>query len=108
MLVLTTPNASGLGNALAALAGFEVNHPDHVALFSCRTLTALLERHGWSVVEIRTYVPRVKATGERSRKVRMLRAGGAGLRWLELAAGRLGRPFAADGLIMVARRAVAT
>jgi predicted TPR repeat methyltransferase len=105
LLVLTTPNASGLGNALAALAGFEVNHPDHVALFSCRTLTALLERHRWSIVQIRTYVPRVKPTAERSGRARALRAGAAGLRWIELVAGALGRPFAADGLIMVARRA---
>jgi 2-polyprenyl-3-methyl-5-hydroxy-6-metoxy-1,4-benzoquinol methylase len=104
-LVLTTPNASGLGNALAALVGFEVNHPDHVTLFSCRTLTALLERRGWTVREIRTYVPKVKATGRDSRRELALRAGAAGLRWLELAAGGLGRPFAADGLIMVAGHA---
>jgi 2-polyprenyl-3-methyl-5-hydroxy-6-metoxy-1,4-benzoquinol methylase len=102
-LVLTTPNASGLGNALAAFAGFEVNHPDHVALFSCCTLTALLERHGWSVLEVRTYVPRVKATA-RSGRARALRAVATVLRWLELAAGGLGRPFVADGLILVARR----
>lgn len=103
LLVLTTPNASGLGNAVAALAGYEVNHPDHVALFSCRTLSALLERHGWSVVQIRTYLPAVKPTSDRSGKARLLRAGVTGLRWIESAAGHLGRPFAADGLILVAR-----
>jgi 2-polyprenyl-3-methyl-5-hydroxy-6-metoxy-1,4-benzoquinol methylase len=103
LLVLTTPNASGLGNALGALAGYEVNHPDHVALFSCHTLTALVERHDWFVVEIRTYVPRIKTTDAPSWKSRLLRVGGAGLQLIERAAGRVGRPFVADGLIMVAR-----
>ena len=88
---------------MAALAGYEVNHPDHVTLFSCRTLTALLERHGWSIATIATYVPRIKPTSDGSGRARLLRAGGTGLRWLEHAAGRLGRPFAADGLIAVAR-----
>ena len=46
-LVITTPNSSGLLNAgAAAQAGYEVNHPDHVTLYSCFTLTNLLERHG--------------------------------------------------------------
>lgn len=104
LLVLTTPNASGLGNASAALAGYEMQHPDHLTLFSCRTLTTLLERHDWSVVQVATYVPRLKPLAERpSRKVRLLRGAGAGLLWVERALGRLGRPFAADGLIVLAR-----
>lgn len=104
LLVLTTPNASGLGNALAALAGYELQHPEHVTLYSCRTLTTLLAHHGWSIVEICTYVPRLKPLAERpSGRVRVLRGGGAALLGLERALGRLGRPFAADGLIVVAR-----
>ena len=43
-LVLTTPNASGVLNGQAALAGFEINHPDHVAMFSWRTLHAIGRR----------------------------------------------------------------
>ena len=59
--IITTPNASGLLNAgAAALVGYEVNHPDHVTLYSCFTLANLLERHGWEVVEVATYVPAVK------------------------------------------------
>jgi SAM-dependent methyltransferase len=103
LLALTTPNACGLGNALAALAGYEVNHPDHVTLFSCRTLTTLLERHGWTVEETRTYVPEVKKRHDASPRSRLLRVASLSLRSLERLAGRLGRPFVADGLIMVAR-----
>ena len=38
LLVVTTPNASGLVNAAALLGNLEVNHPDHVALYTCTTL----------------------------------------------------------------------
>lgn len=103
LLVLTTPNASGLGNALAALAGYEINHPDHVTLFSCRTLMTMLERHGWTTIEVRTYVPILKPKANLSGRLRLLRAGAMALLWLQRTAGHLGRPFAADGLIMVAR-----
>jgi hypothetical protein len=103
-LALTTPNASGLFNALGALAGLEVNHPDHVVLFSCQTLTALLERHGWSVSMVRTYISIIKPSTERSVRARLLQTAGATLRRFEMIAARLGRPFAADGLIVVARR----
>ena len=60
-LILTTPNASGLLNGFAAMAGAEINHPDHVILFSWRTLTNLMARHGWEVVDTATFVPAVKA-----------------------------------------------
>lgn len=104
LLVLTTPNASGLGNAAATLVGYEVQHPDHLVLFSCRTLTTLLARHGWSTVDVYTYIPKLKPLSERPpRKVRLLRAGGAALLWLEHAFARAGRPFVADGLIVLAR-----
>ncbi len=103
LLALTTPNASGLGNALAALAGYEVNHPDHVTLFSCRTLGTLLERHGWTVEETRTYVPALKKGQGTPPRSRGLRAASVVLGSVERLAGHLGRPFAADGLIVVAR-----
>lgn len=100
-LVLTTPNASGLLNTVAALAGREVNHPDHVVLFSWRTLQTLLLRHGWEVVESATYVPVMKAGA---------RAGGGALALgaravlgAERLAGRFGAGFVADGLIVSCR-----
>lgn len=105
-LVLTTPNSSGLGNALAAVAGFEVQHPGHVTLFSCRTLTALMESHRWSVTDTRTYVSSVKPTiGPISLRTRIIRVGGRALLAMERLLGWMGRPFAADGLIVVGRRA---
>jgi SAM-dependent methyltransferase len=101
--VLTTPNASGVGNTLAALASLEINHPDHVTGFTCRTLMALLDRHGWSTASVRTYVPKVKAPADRSRRARVLYALGVVIERFERGIGRLGRPFIADGLIVVGR-----
>ena len=34
LLVVTTPNASGLVNAAALLGNLEINHPDHVVLYT--------------------------------------------------------------------------
>jgi SAM-dependent methyltransferase len=103
-LIVTTPNASGLLNAgAAALVGYEVNHPDHVTLYSCFTLVNLLERHGWEVVEVATYIPTVKDPGALSGKVRVLATGAAVVAGIERLLGRLGRPYAADGLIVTAR-----
>lgn len=100
-LVLSTPNASGLGNTVAALGGYEINHPDHVTLYSCVTLTTLLSRHGWEVTSASTYVPILKPIAGRA----LLAAGGRGMLWLERTAARLGAPFVADGLILEARSA---
>jgi SAM-dependent methyltransferase len=108
-LIVTTPNASGLLNAAAAaLAGFEVNHPDHVTLYSCYTLTNLLERHGWCVDEVATYVPVVHDTAGMRRKDRILGAGARVLLSVERTLGRLRRPFAADGLIVSAHRSTSS
>lgn len=104
-LVLTTPNASGLLNSVAAVAGYEVNHPDHVVLFSWYTLSNVLARHGWVVEEVATYVPKVKDMAGLTGRARLLGRGAAVLLATERLLGRLGRPFAADGLIVVARRA---
>jgi SAM-dependent methyltransferase len=105
-LVVTTPNASGLMNALsAAVAGYEVNHPDHVTLYSCFTLSNLLERHGWQVQEVRTYVPTVKEGEDLTGKMRLLASGARAVLGLERLLARLGRPFAADGLIVSATSA---
>lgn len=100
-LVVTTPNSSGLMNAVsAAFAGYEVNHPDHVTLYSCFTLTNLLERHGWTVQEVATYVPEVKESDALNGKMKVLATGARAVLGFERLLGRLGRPYAADGLIV--------
>lgn len=99
-VVITTPNASGWANSIAAMAGKEVNHPDHIVMFSWRTLSSLMERSGLYVEQSATYVPTVKADGA---------AGGAsllaarGIAFLERAVGRFA-PFVADGLIVIGRK----
>jgi hypothetical protein len=103
-LVVTTPNASGLLNAgAAALAGYEVNHPDHVTLYSCYTLTNLLHRHGWETEQVATYVPVLKEFSALKGKVKVLGLGAKLVLGAERVLGKLGRPYAADGLIVVAR-----
>ena len=103
-LVVTTPNASGLLNAgAAALAGYEVNHPDHVTLYSCFTLTNLLERHGWRTEEVATYIPVLKEFGALKGRMKLLGAGAQTVLSLERLLARMGRPYAADGLIVSAR-----
>jgi SAM-dependent methyltransferase len=102
-LVITTPNAYGLVNVTASLTRrVEVNHPDHVVMFTWRTLTQLLARHGWTPGDTVTYVPAVRERGERSRLESTAVRSVLGL---ERLLGRLGRPFAADGLIVTATRA---
>ena len=103
-LVVTTPNASGLLNAgAAALAGYEVNHPDHVTLYSCYTLTNLLRRHGWETEQVATYVPVLKEFEALKGKVKVLGLGARLVLGAERLLGKLGRPYASDGLIVVAR-----
>ena len=65
LLVVTTPNAAGLVNAAALLGNYEVNHPDHVALYTCTTLDTMLRRHGWEPVEHAVYLQQVKIGGDR-------------------------------------------
>ncbi|MET0826070.1 MAG: class I SAM-dependent methyltransferase [Acidimicrobiales bacterium] len=102
-LILTTPNASGLLNGFAAMAGAEINHPDHVVLFSWRTLSNLMSRHGWEVVATATFVPAVKAAPGSGLRQRVLGLAGRFVLWLERTIGRLWAPFVADGLIVTAR-----
>jgi hypothetical protein len=101
-LLLTTPNASGFLNSAAALARREVNHPDHVLLFSYRTLTNLLDRHGWEVDEVACYVPQVKAVPGATLRDRVVGWGGRAAVGLERLAAKAGASFFADGLIVEA------
>jgi SAM-dependent methyltransferase len=103
VLVVTTPNASGLVNSLALLGNFEVNHPDHVMMFTCRTLDAMLTRHGWEPFEHRVFLQEVKSAGATTRD-KLLSGGARAVLAVEKVLARVGRPFAADGMIVVARR----
>lgn len=105
--IVTTPNASGWFNSVAALANFEVNHPDHILMFSWRTLSNLMRRNGLEVVDAATFVPEVKdgaaeAVGDSPKSKAM----GWAARSVVAAERLFGRfaPFVADGMILVARR----
>jgi SAM-dependent methyltransferase len=102
ILILTTPNPFGLLNTFSLLAGYEVNHPDHVTMFTWQTLTNLMRRHGWETIETYTFVPELKVTA-RGTRVGLIAITARFVLWLERTLARLGRPFAADGLIVVAR-----
>jgi SAM-dependent methyltransferase len=100
-LVITTPNAYGLFNVLASLTRHEINHPDHVVMFTWQTLTNMAGRHGWTPVATHVYVPSMKEgpTG------RALALAGRAAVALERLLARLGRSYAADGLIVRFRSA---
>lgn len=55
-ILLTTPNAQSVKSALRALFGREYSHPDHVVLFSTKTLSTLLGRTGWRVDKVSYYM----------------------------------------------------
>jgi SAM-dependent methyltransferase len=57
-LVVTTPNATALHNVLLGLASRESNHPDHLQVFSFKTLSTLCLRAGfqaWSIIPYHVY-----------------------------------------------------
>lgn len=101
VLIVTTPNAYGLVNVAASvLRRVEINHPDHVVMFTWRTLTELMRRSGWQPCETVTYLPSVRQRGTTSRvEVAALRV----LITCERLLGKLNRPFCADGLIVTAK-----
>ncbi len=101
-MVITTPNITGLFNTFAALANREINHPDHVVMFTWQTLTTMARRHGWEPVETAMYVPSVKFEG-RGLSGRVLGWAGRLAVALERLMGRLGRPYFCDGMIVVFR-----
>jgi SAM-dependent methyltransferase len=102
-LVVTTPNAYGLFNVAASLALREINHPDHVMMFTWRTLTNLGARHGWEPVETRVYVPAVKDLSGKGVAARALGLVALVVVAIERGLARLGRGYAADGMIIVFR-----
>jgi hypothetical protein len=54
-LLVTVPNAFARNRCQLARRGIERVHVDHVAWYSPRTITSLLERHGWYVQSIAGY-----------------------------------------------------
>lgn len=53
--LITVPNATSLSNLLALWQGRELVHPDHNYWFSLRTLSGLLQRHGYHVARVMVY-----------------------------------------------------
>lgn len=98
-LIITTPNARRPIDVAFAALGRESIHPDHVALYSPRTLSTLLERHGWKIEEILVYAnpaPGIPASGLKERVLR-------GFAMLQRQLARVA-PYCGDGLIVTARR----
>ena len=54
-LLLSTPNATAIHNCLIALANRESTHPDHLCIFSCKTITTLLTRAGYERCHLTPY-----------------------------------------------------
>jgi 2-polyprenyl-3-methyl-5-hydroxy-6-metoxy-1,4-benzoquinol methylase len=104
-LVITTPNAAGLVNTMASLANIEVNHPDHITMFTCHTLDTMLHRHGWEPIDHRVFVQQVKTRTDGSPRSALFTTGARAVLGLERVLARLGRPYVADGLIVLARAA---
>ena len=103
VLIITAPNACGLMfTAAQTLRGIELQDPDHVMAFTWRTLNNLVSRSGWHVIETAVYTSAFSHRRGRSRlELVALRT----VLGIERVLGRLGRPFAADGLIVVAEQA---
>lgn len=55
-IVLSTPNATGITNVLGAVLSRESNHPDHVAIYSYKTLGTLISRIQSVQFEIKPYL----------------------------------------------------
>jgi len=69
-IVLSTPNATGITNVLGALLNRESNHPDHVAIYSYKTLMTLMNRAGADHVVIQPYLTLYSEALLRNRGVR--------------------------------------
>ncbi len=55
-IVLSTPNATGITNVLGAVLNRESNHPDHVAIYSYKTLNTLIGRIQNVHIDIKPYL----------------------------------------------------
>jgi SAM-dependent methyltransferase len=63
-LIVTTTNATGITNVIAAIGAREIQHKDHISTFSYKTLDNVIERSGYKNFHIRGYLvayPEAKA-----------------------------------------------
>ena len=97
-LLVTTPNARRLVDVVLAARGREVIHPDHVAIYSIRTLIVMLRRHGWNAVDHLVYLNPDPVDPPRNLKAVVLRL----IHKIEKVLVRTRSPYVADGLIVVA------
>lgn len=98
-MIITTPNLISLRSSIAALHGYEVSHPDHVAGYSYKVLVALLNRHGWACEGVFTYLLSTKPSARLS-----FRPTNLAVRALQRSQRLLAKwraPFLADGLILI-------
>jgi 2-polyprenyl-3-methyl-5-hydroxy-6-metoxy-1,4-benzoquinol methylase len=55
IMILTTPNAHRITGFSCRLKGFEYVHPDHNYWFSWSTMTALLRKNGYQIIDTQVY-----------------------------------------------------
>ena len=82
--------------------GREINHPDHIVMYTWRTLSTLMERTGWQVTESATYIAEVKETEPANLAERAMVFGAKAALGAEKLLSRAGAHFMADGLIISA------
>ncbi len=90
VLVVSVPNAFSLKSFLRVACGRELVHSDHVAYHSLRTVTALLDRFGFHLISVSTYLIRSDSLYGRPLQI------------LPHILVRTLAPYLADGLIVVA------
>jgi|SRR5581483_6613472 len=101
-LILTTPNATSLTNLVVAVSRREWSSPHHVGMYSWRTLSSLLGRHGWEAQEILFYYRGRRVGAEAAARPGLAAAFNSYERVTRPVLRRL--PAIADGLIVVARK----
>jgi len=88
-MLVSTPNAQSLKQALRGLVGKEEQHPDHVVMFTKGTLTELAARYDWQLCSCDYYNSRTTSS---SAAKRILRAP------FEFVIERFGSGQASDGM----------
>lgn len=61
LLLITTPNAYSFKASLRSFFDKEYQHPDHLFLHSTKTVTQVLNRFGWTIVDFDYYSPPSKS-----------------------------------------------
>jgi SAM-dependent methyltransferase len=105
LLVITTPNAYSLGGVVNAARSRECIHPDHVVVFTPRTLVACAQRAGLRPVALTTYSADSLVLRRAERRRRPTNIRDAAVRWLGFATSVAAQPFPylQPGLILVCR-----